>query len=82
MEKRLETVVNVIMFLSLLATAGISRWCIISRGSKLYHLKRGASCGAACLIHPPSSLRKTPVLQLVKLDNHHHVLRADRHLIV
>ncbi len=56
MEKRLETVVNVIMFLSLLATAG-SRWCIISRGSKLYHLKRGASCGAACLIHPPSSLR-------------------------
>ncbi len=58
MEKRLETVVNVIMFLSLLATAwGISRWCIISPGSKLYHLKRGASCGAACLIHPPSSLR-------------------------
>ncbi|MEG8630257.1 hypothetical protein U4P99_03205 [Klebsiella pneumoniae] len=70
MEKRLETVVNVIMFLSLLATAWIytegnimyrdswiSRWCIISPGSKLYHLKRGASCGAACLIHPPSSLR-------------------------
>lgn len=57
MEKRLETVVNVIMFLSLWQRHGISRWCIISRGSKLYHLKRGASCGAACLIHPPSSLR-------------------------
>lgn len=57
MEKRLETVVNVIMFFRYWQRPGISRWCIISRGSKLYHLKRGASCGAACLIHPPSSLR-------------------------
>ncbi len=56
MEKRLETVVNVIMFFRYWQRPG-SRWCIISPGSKLYHLKRGASCGAACLIHPPSSLR-------------------------
>lgn len=29
MEKRIETAINLIMFLSLLATAWISRWCTI-----------------------------------------------------
>ncbi|MEH9458361.1 hypothetical protein RAE73_04115 [Klebsiella pneumoniae] len=56
MEKRLETVVNVIMFLSLLATAWDLSLVHHLAWYKLYHLKRGASCGAACLIHPPSSL--------------------------
>ncbi len=33
MEKRIETAINLIMFLSLLATAWISLWCTIFHGN-------------------------------------------------
>ncbi|HCA9526448.1 TPA: hypothetical protein MYK01_002362 [Klebsiella variicola subsp. variicola] len=57
MEKRLDTVVNLIMFLSLLATAWDLSLVHHLACSKDIVLKRGASCGAAGVIHPPSSLR-------------------------